>query len=371
MNRSPRMTKTILGTILLCASGLWALSGLSGCQRGDDRAESDGTTQSEQGPQASSLEGVEEPSGLTQDTSSGSEPETSSATDPQETDSDAASSTSGSESETGTQTESPDDQPIPEDLPSVTGTCPNWNQDVLRFHPAGLKRSRRVMVWGPKDPSKKGGALVFFWHGMGAHPTQATRSLGKMVEKVTSEGGWLVAPYPDPTALPVPWFSFFDEEREDDYLLGDEIVACALKDNLINPRRIHVMGMSAGAFQAGNTSFLRSNYIASVAMYSGGFLMEQEIPKLKDPSNPFAAMLLYGGGIDQILHVRYQKTSKKYLDALHQGSQFGILCNHRRGHTMPSSAHASVWQFFVDHPYKVSPEPYKNGLPDSFPDYCQ
>lgn len=182
--------------------------------------------------------------------------------------------------------------------------------------------------------------------------------------------GCLVSPYPDPFALPVPWFSFFND-RDDDHRLADEIVACAVKDKLIDPRRIHVLGMSAGAFQAGVMSFVRTDYVASVAMYSGGLLMERKVPKMQDPDHSFAAMLLYGGELDKIAHVKYKRTSRKFLDALDKSREFGVLCNHRRGHSMPSSAHASVWAFFQDHPYKVHPEPYKQGLPESFPEYCK
>ena len=30
-----------------------------------------------------------------------------------------------------------------------------------------------------------------------------------------------------------------------------------------------------------------------------------------------------------------------------------------------------MWQFMKDHPFGVTPEPYANGLPASFPSYCK
>jgi hypothetical protein len=50
---------------------------------------------------------------------------------------------------------------------------------------------------------------------------------------------------------------------------------------------------------------------------------------------------------------------------------FAVDCNHGGGHCgAPADDIAAQWQFCKDHPFGVSPEPYKNGLPSGFPSYC-
>lgn len=281
-------------------------------------------------------------------------------------------STQGSSSSSQSSSEEPKDPDAGEGpiLPMVTGTCPTFKEGVLKFQPAGISRARRVQVYAPEKTQENRGPIVFFWHGMGAHPTQSLRAMGKTLKDLQAAGGWLIAPYPDPRALPVPWYAFFSD-KEDDHLLADEIVACAMSQKLIDPRRIHGLGMSAGSFQGGEMSFMRSNYVASSALYSGGFLEERDVPTRQGSNDPVATMLLFGGEMDRIAHVTYRRTSDKYLKQLKVPKDRAILCNHRRGHTMPSSAHPGVWKFFVDHPFRVHPASYADKLPEPIADYCK
>lgn len=346
---------SLCGPGLLVAASLWA-----GCQDRGGLA----SAQEPKGPRPN-------PNALGTQTQSTSQP-SSSSSDPSSTQDsttqDIQSSSFSSSQDSGQQPQDPE-LGVPKDLPMVTGTCPKFEEGVLKFHPAGIKRARRVQVYAPDTP-KEGGPMVLFWHGMGAHPTQSLRSMGKTFSDLQAQGGWLIAPYPDPRALPVPWYAFFSD-KQDDHLLADEIVACAISQKLIDPRRIHVLGMSAGSFQGGEMSFLRSSYVASSALYSGGFLEERKVPARQGAQDPVATMLLFGGNIDRVAHVTYRRTSDKYIKQLKVSKDRAILCNHRRGHTMPSSAHPGVWKFFVDHPYQVHPPSYANELPEPIADYCK
>jgi hypothetical protein len=50
--------------------------------------------------------------------------------------------------------------------------------------------------------------------------------------------------------------------------------------------------------------------------------------------------------------------------------RYTMMCHHTGGHeTDPMIAPLSL-QFFLAHPYKVSPDPYANGVPMGFPTYC-
>jgi hypothetical protein len=50
-------------------------------------------------------------------------------------------------------------------------------------------------------------------------------------------------------------------------------------------------------------------------------------------------------------------------------------CDHGGGHCglplLPADVANSGWQFMVDHPFGVSPEPYAAGIPATFPKYCK
>ncbi|HVU05498.1 MAG TPA: hypothetical protein VHE30_27310 [Polyangiaceae bacterium] len=47
------------------------------------------------------------------------------------------------------------------------------------------------------------------------------------------------------------------------------------------------------------------------------------------------------------------------------------MCNHPGGHEIDPGVAPLSLQFFLDHPYEVSPEPYAAGVPSSYPSYCK
>ena len=51
--------------------------------------------------------------------------------------------------------------------------------------------------------------------------------------------------------------------------------------------------------------------------------------------------------------------------------RFAALCDHGGGHNIPLDAAPSVVEFFAAHPFGTSPSPYADGLPGSFPSYCE
>jgi hypothetical protein len=49
---------------------------------------------------------------------------------------------------------------------------------------------------------------------------------------------------------------------------------------------------------------------------------------------------------------------------------YTMMCHHSGGHEIDPMVAPVSLQFFMAHPYKVSPEPYANGIPMGFPSYC-
>ncbi|OJH37821.1 hypothetical protein [Cystobacter ferrugineus] len=258
-------------------------------------------------------------------------------------------------------------QPSPTFLPKPTGPCPEFKDGTLTFQPAGIP-ARAVRIWMSDAAKTLDGPLVFYWHGTGSQPTEATTGIGTtQIEAIKAQGGIVAAPTRDPAAGTFPWFYVSSTSRDDDFRVADEVLACAIQKIGINVSRIHSMGMSAGGLNTTQMSYRRSGYIASVATYSGG--RTSTIPT-QDSTNKFAAMIFHGGSSDQVV-INFQTVSQNYYNDLKSKSQFAMLCNHGRGHTIPTDARAAVWQFLQAHPFGTVPSPYAGGLPSTMPSYCQ
>jgi predicted esterase len=187
---------------------------------------------------------------------------------------------------------------IPANLPQPTGTCPDFVEGVISVSPAGNSQPRNVKVWVSDAADRLDGPLVFYWHGTGGSPDEALTGLGPdTIEAIKAEGGIVAAPYHDPEAGIYPWFLTtypLGTGREDDLLVADEILACAIQKIGIDTGRIHSIGMSAGGLQTAQLSMRRSSYIASVVTYSGGIWDCDSPPPNQDPANKFAAMIFHG-----------------------------------------------------------------------------
>jgi poly(3-hydroxybutyrate) depolymerase len=252
-------------------------------------------------------------------------------------------------------------------LPAVTGTCPDLVDGDVLFAPAGMP-ARRVRLTLPTTAAR--GPLILYWHATGSAPPEAGYSLGATAATITDAGGIIAAPYSDGAAGTFEWFIVNGSAKPDDFLLADEIVACLAAADRIDPRRIHSMGMSAGALQTTAMSFVRSAYIASVATYSGG-MPDGFSPSSQDPENKLAALIFMGGASDNVFGLDFKAASERYLTTLTAAGHFAALCDHGMGHEIPLDAAPSVAEFFAANPYGAWPSPFANGLPASFPSYCE
>ncbi len=274
---------------------------------------------------------------------------------------------SGSEESGEDESTSTGDAPpaMPTDLPGPSGACPELMSGDVVFAPEGIPE-RSVRLWMSDAAEDLDGPLVFYWHGTGSNPNEATFGLGQgFIDAVVEAGGIVAAPTHDPAAGTFPWYLVLGEQQ-DDLLLADEILGCALESVGVDTTRIHAAGMSAGGLQTSQMSYRRSNYLASVVTYSGGFLGSP--PPDADPANPLAAMSFHGGPED-IVVISFQDATERYVDALLGAARFGFICDHGNGHTIPPEQN-SVASFISAHPYGASPSIYEDGLPDNFPAYC-
>ncbi len=218
-------------------------------------------------------------------------------------------------------------------------------------------------------PGATKGPLLFTWHGTGSSGNVALNfQLPSSVRNdIQAQGGIVIAPNSDGNVRVGPspngvWY------ETSDLAYADLIVACAVQNHNIDPRRIYVTGCSAGGLMAAAMAVKRSTYIAAAASDSGGLTNTFGLA-LQDPTRVPAVMTMQGGPGDTV-GVNFQTTSHTLLDFI-KPLGFGVDCNHASGHCgAPAALRQSAWEFMKAHPFGTRPSPYAGGLPASFPSYC-
>jgi hypothetical protein len=229
---------------------------------------------------------------------------------------------------------------------------------------------QQATVWSG-DPASGAGPLLLYYYATGSNSMEPAVTIGQpQIAKITSLGGAVVAQVKTTaqgaTTGNDVWYT-------GDATIADEIVACAIQNQKIDPRRIHVAGYSAGALQTTYMWFARSGYVASVLTYSGGDDQIDETA-LQDPAHPPAALVThgamgkdtYGGVID------FAVASANWEGQIKAAHGFAIDCDDGGTHTdyvLRTMVAPQALQFFLDHPYGVTPEPYTM-LPAGWPTYC-
>jgi predicted esterase len=283
-------------------------------------------------------------------------PPADASTSPRDSGSAVADAGAGGPSDAGTSGPTPT-------LPAVVGTCPTLATGTVAM--LGVN----VRLWvGPKR-----GPLVVYWHGTGGTSAEANFFLPGATTAVASEGG-MVAALETSTQQGVNT-SGSGVWRMGDLQVIDQLVACGAAQGWVDPRRIHASGYSAGGNQTAAMALLRSSYVASVFVYSGGLFEDQDAggTMLQDPSNVPSFGFGHGGegkdvvGFDAAVMARYTATKMRMLTG------FTFDCDDGGDNTVNRGAAlgANVLQFFRDHPFKTKPSPYASALPSSWPNYCR
>jgi hypothetical protein len=252
-------------------------------------------------------------------------------------------------------------------LPKAPATCPMLKTGTVSV--TSSNRQVTVQVWAGTKSSTPA-PMVVYWHVTGGTSSEAAGGIGmplSVVKEITDAGGVIVSPQNSTSAGNDTgnsvWFT-------GDFGVADQLVACAFQQYNLDPRRIYTAGGSAGALQAGAMVYQRSNYIAASLPNSGGYATGGRI--FQNPNHIPAIMTMHGAKGGDVVIVDFSQQSL-FLDgdvAKHGG--LAIDCDHGGGHVgAPDALKLAGWQFFKDHPFGVSPEPYANGLPASFPKYCK
>jgi hypothetical protein len=253
-------------------------------------------------------------------------------------------------------------------LPPVQGTCPTIATGTLTF--AG----QQVEIWSGSGAPAQPGPLVIFWYPTGGASLDALYFLGQtQIDAVVAAGGIVAAPSTSnkqgtDTGNAV-WYT-------GDFDTTDQVVACALQQNLIDPRRIFVTGASAGGLQATWMAYARSGYVAATAPISGGLagadgFYAAPTTSPQDPTNVPSSIVTHGAEGSDVYVIDFAVASAAYEADIASKGGFSVDCNTGGGHVSgPPQICPAIWQFFEDHPFKAKDD-YAAGLPSSFPTYCQ
>lgn len=254
-------------------------------------------------------------------------------------------------------------------IPAVSGTCPTFKNGSTVTVSAG-GGSIQAQIWMGSS-SMQGGPLILYWHGTGSSPsaevpiafdTTALANAGGMIAGFVSSSRTGTTTGNTGDAV---WY-------ESDAAFADQVVACAIQQLNISPRRIHTAGYSAGGLQTVYMWYGRSGYIASVISYSGGDATINKAPS-QDPTNVPAAIAAHGAMGSDDLILDFASASATWESEIKADNGFSIDCNDGGNHLAFFSTRAPglkpvALQFFLDHPFKA-PNTYTT-LPSGFPSYC-
>ncbi len=230
-----------------------------------------------------------------------------------------------------------------------------------------------VSIWAPATTPATPGPLVMFWFETGGSANDVTLQFGTaQINAVTAAGG-IVASFAASNKMgtntgDLVWYT-------GDFTTSDQVVACAIQQNKIDPKKIYAMGASAGALQTTWMSYAKSGYLAAVATISGGLTGSGGFyltpTTLEDPSNVPAALVNHGAvGVD-VVGIDFALASAAWEADIKAKGGFSVDCNTQGGHVSGTPQICpAIWQFFQDHPFKVQDD-YTSGLPAVFPSDCK
>jgi acetyl esterase/lipase len=223
-----------------------------------------------------------------------------------------------------------------------------------------------IQIVAGAKPAAPTAPMVFYWHGTGSTSGEFSLMAGAVRSGVEVEGGILVSFQGTTGGDALSGTSVFGRS---DLQLVDQLVACAVRDHNVDPRRIFTTGCSAGGLFATNLAALRSQYIAAAAPNSGGMTFPQQFASDYTP----ALMTVHGAPGRDVVVVDFSNTSATADRSFSGRGGFVIDCNHGGGHCGGAGLAGDIWEFFEAHPYGVepAPSPWTSGLPSGFSGACE
>lgn len=263
-------------------------------------------------------------------------------------------------------------------VPEPTAPCPEFVDGWVTICPAGVDLCRDIMV-ANAGGTNGSGPLHVQWHGTYENPVQyleSDYSTLQMLDMLEQEHGMMVLPSAHPEAMsdtdPFPWFIVCvgsDCQRKDDFILFDEIAACAVDQGLVDPKRITTSGMSAGGIM---TSHLveRVEWLAAAVSWSGGL---SPFYRPSEPVGQFPVITIHGGPTDTFDGYSFMTASIAQAQDLADRGEVSVLCNHGNGHASTWITGVSPFLAAARHgePHPIADYPFGSGGDWGFDMYCE
>jgi hypothetical protein len=243
-------------------------------------------------------------------------------------------------------------------IPAVSGDCPSFQDGIVTF--MGLDG---IQVVAGSKPSSATAPLVFYWHGTGGQSGEFERQATAVQQGVVGEGGVLISFQGTTGGDLLSGTAIFGAG---DFDITDQLVACAVRDANVDPRRIFATGCSAGGLFSTAMAVLRSSYMAAAAPNSGGLICPGEF---QDDYTP-ALMTIHGAAGADVVIIDFSVSSATADTSFKDHGGFVINCDHGGGHCGGGGFAPDIWKFFEAHPYGVEPEPWSS-LPAGFNADCK
>lgn len=238
-------------------------------------------------------------------------------------------------------------------IPEVDGECPVFaSGEITLGGVAGIQ-----IVAGPRAATATA-PMVFYWHGTRSAALEYRELAAPIRQAVEAEGGILVA-LDESSGRGSGACSITGTFLSGDMEIVDQLVACAVRDHNIDPRRIFTTGCSAGGLFAACLAAERSEYIAATAPNSGGVVQPLRFSTDYTP----ALMTMHGPpGVD-VAFFDFSHASATANAVFKNRGAHVVTCAHGGNHCMAAPLATSVWSFFAAHPYGTDPSPWQNGTP--------
>jgi hypothetical protein len=245
-------------------------------------------------------------------------------------------------------------QPV---VPALTAQCPEFRNGTITFmNLGGITVQAGSKAAGPTAP------MVFYWHGTGSFAGEYAGSAAAVHRGVMDEGGVLISFQGTTGGDLLSGTAIFGKG---DFELADQLLACAVQNHNVDPRRVFSTGCSAGGLFAGAMAAARSNYIAAVAPNSGGWTVPVAFQSDWTP----ALMTIHGAAGRDVVFIDFSNSSRTADMAFKNRGGFVINCDHGGGHCGGGGLAPSIWEFFKAHPYGTEPTPWTS-LPAGFHSSC-
>ncbi len=164
--------------------------------------------------------------------------------------------------------------------------------------------SRVAQVWYDARRTAAPTCMVVYFHGTNSNPEEAR--VGLPLDTLMTAGCVVVAAQgivSTSTLGSFPW-QFFG--GDDDIMLVDLMVSCAVSMHSVPADRVFVSGFSAGGLFSTRMAFERGRYVAAAAIYSGGLLLPELPMYAQWPLDPNVAQIaptvaFHGGPADVVV----------------------------------------------------------------------